>query len=293
MQSHILGYEEDEHLLKSRKAYTQQLLQGGAQIPEYEALIKAEWSITTTLLLSGLVSWSAWRRSKTDRQLGMSTLVALLQNFLTADQIGSLDVASAHRVAVRQCPTRHGLHCKHALPQPLLEDASAARGELAQFLAELGRSSARCLANKHLLRSLLGTLATMISRRAPHSAAGTTDGLKQMHLEGPAQHLRIDEDYKEQVLRGRAHDGSPMDVRSFTAIDRQLARDTGRQLAKGDIAAILERQWHEYNSGQPDGVYGIAEDAATIGNPGEDMMSFAFWSARQKHAFWLVPQAHS
>ena len=147
-----------------------------------------------------------------------------------------------------------------------------------------------CAGNKACLLSLVEALVVQIDESIPEAAVGSTNVLKQHRLAGPGKNLRIDEDYKEEVLNGRSHDGSATYARTFTSIDAQLPRDTGRQLAKGDVSAILQEQWLAYKDCQPDGVFAISEDSATLGNPGEDVECYAFWSARRKHAFWLVPQ---
>ena len=294
VQTHIwletfckLSWTWDEVFRPSSRA----LAAGYADVPRNMPWWSSEIRDEAGMILPGvlfLLITLAWSRRRSMEQLRAKLIFqAMLERTLTSDVLVDFvgDLASSFADIHAQCPARVHGRCTHQ--QRFGFDRLFAHARFTEQLVSMGRSSFCCDWLACALRRLLERLARLvvegmlrIARRGP---------LKEQHLV-VGRRKYLDDDYREAVAR-QAQTSDARDMEAVTSADASVTH-SGRFVRRWRNAGVSRHvaSCLRHHREGVRGVHSVVEDAARVGNPGEETLVYHHYNCASGVGHWLLPQ---
>ena len=117
---------------------------------------------------------------------------------------------------------------------------------------------------------------------------GAQDAFKESHERGKR---RIDEDYKQTLMRGLVKDGRAANPSSACRLAfGQSGRKKARNWLVKDVAEQIQQSEFDFSPTRAPTVYGRIKDATRLGQPARDFQASFLWRFGDNKSTWLLPQ---
>lgn len=284
----LLGWDFDDKFRPSMKSVAALGINVPRAVAHWEDEVREEPSMETGAVFCMLLMWAVARRRRAEQTLAFLLLAALVQTLLSAERIASMQWGAWFDSCRAACsaPTHRG-ECSHAAPFVFNGDGALHR-QFAAYMQRLARCSFSCPCASRILRMALELLSSLalrtvlvISRRNP---------LKEQHFKvGTGRLARVDED-RRAVVASRGRGCSTAEAAACADPELGDASRTVRRWSARSIQLHVASSVAAHSTGLH-GIHSLVEDAAGLGNPGEETVVYQHWSASSGFGHWLVPQA--
>lgn len=280
--------DEEVAIQKSAKAH---LCSASATLAEGSSgLVRDEWTISTQGLVGLLLAWAVVRRGDDGRQYARAMLTALLARHATGvERVGAMACRLWRnaQLAGVQCDaaTEHQETCMHCAAIPS-RPTPGAPAEFIQLVCRFVGIALVCKAAAAVIREFSQEVAESEAR-----GGQTEDALGHTLLKWRGKLRRVDEHFKQRMVVEQVRNGQARSARDVVAATRQASKAASERWTDNLISSSVMGAWKRFGEAPLDRVCSIAEDAARIGNTGEETEVYSLWSQRHGEGLWLAPQA--